>query len=101
MVALLREHGFVVLVAEDGDTALHLLDDHKVDLLLADAAMPGASGFEIGLRAKLIRPDLRLLYMTGYYAEEAAGKGIGFGKVLQKPFGIDELLVEITQALAG
>jgi two-component system, cell cycle response regulator CpdR len=101
VVALLREHGFVVLAAEDGDAALHLLDDHKVDLLLADVAMPGASGFEIGQRAKSIRPDLRLLYMTGYYAEQAADKGVRFGKVLQKPFQADELLAEITQALAS
>jgi two-component system, cell cycle sensor histidine kinase and response regulator CckA len=101
IVALLREHGFVVLVAEDGDTALRLLDGIHVDLLLADVAMPGASGFEIAQRAKSTSPDLRLLYMTGYYAEVAADKGIRYGKILRKPFGADELLAEITQALAG
>jgi two-component system, cell cycle response regulator CpdR len=101
VVALLREHGFVVLVAEDGDAALRLLGEVDVDLLLADVAMPGASGFEVAQRAKSMRPDLHLLFITGYYAEEAASKGIRFGRVLQKPFGAGELLAEITRALAG
>jgi DNA-binding response OmpR family regulator len=101
VAALLREHGFVVAVAEDGAEALRLLEDIHVDLLLADVAMPGASGFEIGQRAKSIHPGLHILYMTGFYAEQAADKGIRFGKVLQKPFRADELLAEVTRALAG
>jgi CheY-like chemotaxis protein len=100
VVALLREHGFVVLVAEDGDAALRLLVAHEVDLLLTDVAMPGINGFEIAQQAKSMRPGLRLLCMTGY-AEEAADKGILYGKVIQKPFGAGQLLAEITQALAG
>jgi len=97
--ALLREHGFAVLIAEDGYEAIRLLAAHQVDLLLTDVAMPGMSGFEMAQRAKSIRPGLRTLCMTGY-AEEAADKGIRYGKVLQKPFGAGELLAEITQALA-
>ena len=100
VVALLREHGFRVLVAEDGYEAIRLLDEYQVDLLFTDVVMPGISGFELGLQAKLIRPNLRVLYMTGY-AERAAGKGIRYGKVLQKPVRADELLAEITQALAA
>ena len=98
-VALLREHGFRVLGAEDGDEAIRLLAEHQVDLLFTDVVMPGVSGFDLGLQAKLIRPNLRILYMTGY-AEQAVGKGIRYGKVLQKPVRADELLAEITQALA-
>jgi DNA-binding response OmpR family regulator len=100
VVALLREHGFRVLAAEDGDAALRLLVAHPVDLLLADVAMLGASGFKVAQRAKSIRPDLRTLCVTGC-AEEAAGKDIRYGRVVQKPFRADELLAEITQALSG
>jgi CheY-like chemotaxis protein len=100
VVALLREHGFVVLVAEDGDAALSLLVAHQVDLLPTDVAMPGINGFETAQQAKSMRPSLRLLCMTGY-AEGAGDKGSLYGKVIQKPFGAGQLLAEITQALAG
>jgi DNA-binding NtrC family response regulator len=60
--------------------------------------MPGISGFDLGQQAKMIRPDLRVLYMTGY-AEQA--RGIRYGKVLQKPIRADELLAEVTQALGS
>ena len=100
VVALLREHGFRVLGAEDGYEAIRLLVAHQMDLMVADLVMPGISGFELGMQAKLIRPNLRVLYMTGY-AEQAAGKGIRYGKVLQKPVRADELLAEVTQALAA
>ena len=100
VIALLREHGFRVLVAENGYEAIRLLMEHHVDLLFTDVVMPGVNGFELGLQAKLIRPNLHVLYMTGY-AEQARGKGIRYGKVLQKPVRADELLAEINQALAG
>ena len=100
VVALLHEHGFRVLVAEDGYEAIRLLVEYQVDLLFTDVVMPGISGFELGLQAKLIRSNLRVLYITGY-ADQAAGKGIRYGKVLQKPVRADELLAEITRALAA
>ena len=98
---ILREHGFRVLVAEGGDEALRLLTEHQVDLLLTDVVMPGSNGFDLALHAKSIRPKLRLLYMTGYYDEQAADKGILYGRVIQKPFEAGELLAQVVQALAG
>jgi CheY-like chemotaxis protein len=99
VIALLREHGFRVLVASDGYEAIRLLVEHNVDLLFTDIAMPGISGFELAQQAKLIRPRLRVLYTTGY-AQEAAGKGILYGKILQKPIRAHEILAEVSQALA-
>jgi CheY-like chemotaxis protein len=99
---ILREHGFNVLVSEGGDEAIQLLVAHKVDLLLTDV-MPGTNGFDLALHAKSIRPNLRLLYMTGYnyYYDETADKDILYGRVIHKPFGAGQLLAEIVQALAG
>jgi CheY-like chemotaxis protein len=101
VVEVLREHGFRVLVADGADAALRVLIEHQVDLLLTDVVMPGVNGFDLALHAKSIRPDLRALYMTGYYDEQAADKGILYGRVIQKPFGAGELLAEIVHALAG
>ena len=100
VAALLLEHGFRVLVADDGYEAVRLLVEHQVDLLFSDVVMPDISGFDLGQQAKMMRPNLRVLYMTGY-AEQARGRGIRYGKVLQKPIRADELLAEVTQALGN
>ena len=98
VIELLRQHGFRALVAEDGYEAIRLLMEHPVDLLFTDVVMPGISGFELARQAKLIRPDLRVLYMTGHAEQEA--RGLRYGKLLLKPLRAAEILAEICQALA-
>ena len=88
-----------MLVARDGYEAIRLLVEHHVDLLFTDVVMPGISGFELARQAKLIRRNLSVLYATGF-ADQAKGKGIRYGKILEKPIRADEILAEISQALA-
>jgi CheY-like chemotaxis protein len=95
---LLRQHGFNVLVAANGEEALRLLAEHSVDLLFADIVMPGMSGVELARRAKELRPDLHVLYLTGHFSQ-AAGRGVRYGKLLEKPLRADQLLSEVVQAL--
>ncbi len=99
VIELLRQHGFVTLVAEDGYAAIRLLMEHRVDLLFTDIVMPGITGFELARQAKLMRPELRVLYMTGH-AEQEKG-GLRYGKLLLKPLRANEILSEICQALGG
>lgn len=98
--ALLTEHGFKVLTAEDGYGAIRVLVEQSADLLLTDVVMPGISGFELARQAKMIWPHLRVLYMTGHANRPEGREGVRYGKLLQKPIRADEILAEVCQALA-
>jgi PAS domain S-box-containing protein len=89
--ARLRRLGFEVLEAGSGGAALDLLDHAPhVDLLVADFAMPGMNGAEVARQARLRRPELPVLFVTGY-ADQAALAAVGDERVVQKPFRDDEL----------
>ncbi|HZB91693.1 MAG TPA: response regulator [Stellaceae bacterium] len=99
VIELLKQHGFSVLVATTGDEAIRLLAEHPVDLLFTDVVMPGLNGFELARQGKLLRPELRVLYLTGH-AEKTEGRGVRHGKLLMKPLRAAEILAEICQALS-
>jgi DNA-binding response OmpR family regulator len=100
VAAILRQHGFTVLVAEDGYAAIRLLMEFPVDLMFTDVVMPGLNGFELAEQAKLIRPSLRVLYATAW-GERLQDRGrVRYGKVLGKPLRAEELVAEIRRALA-
>jgi CheY-like chemotaxis protein len=65
---VLRSLGYVVHTASNPSVALPLLEEQsrRIDLLITDVVMPGMNGRELGRRAKMLRPALRVLYMTGY-----------------------------------
>jgi CheY-like chemotaxis protein len=59
--------GYSVLSARDGGEALSILEgDTPVDLLLTDIVMPGLDGITLGRRATTLRPNLKVLHVTGY-----------------------------------
>ena len=101
VVEVLRNHGFGVLCAADGYDAIRLLVEFPVDLLFTDIVMPGLSGFELAQQAKLIRPHLRVLYVSGYADEMRSGGGVRHGKLLSKPLRADDMVAEVRHALAA
>jgi two-component system, cell cycle response regulator CpdR len=80
---LLSMNGFRVLKAEDGHEALRLLTQEDVDLLFTDIVMPGLDGIELARRAKRIKPNLKIMFITGYSAK--ASEALHMGTVLYKP----------------
>ena len=89
---MLREAGHTVIEAGSGGAALERLDQRepRIDLLIADLAMPGMSGFELARAARQERPDLPILFITGF-ADIARPEDGANEIVLQKPFRADEL----------
>jgi CheY-like chemotaxis protein len=96
---ILSAKGFNVLLAANGYEATGILAERAVDLMLTDIVMPGISGFDLAMQAKLMRPGLKILYTTGY-SDQAKGGNVRYGKLLPKPLRPAELVWEINQALA-
>jgi CheY-like chemotaxis protein len=71
-----------------------------VDLLVADFAMPGMNGVEVAQQARARRPDLPVLFVTGY-ADQTALAGVGEERVVQKPFRDDELERKVRAVVGG
>jgi len=87
---VLSELGYTVLTASDGLEALEVLGHHPgdVQLLITDVVMPKMSGRELAARVTALRPDIRVLYSSGYAADAMGedgviGEGINF---LAKPY---------------
>jgi CheY-like chemotaxis protein len=100
ILQILSVRNFRVLAAADGYEAIRLLVAHHVDIMLTDIMMPGLTGYELTAQAKLIRPNLRVLYTTGYDGKAAGREMAGrYGKVLPKPVRAEELVGEIEQLL--
>ena len=96
---LLSMTGFRVLKAEDGYEALRLLTQENVDLLFTDIVMPGLDGIELARRAKRIRPDLKIMFVTGYSAKSS--EAMHLGRVLYKPMRAHEIDAELRSFMAA
>jgi two-component system, cell cycle sensor histidine kinase and response regulator CckA len=88
--AILREHGYTVLTADNGEHALDVAEQHggSIDVLLTDVVMPRLNGAQLSARLGIRRPAARVLYMTGY----AGMPRLPDGRIVQKPFTTDVLL---------
>jgi DNA-binding NtrC family response regulator len=98
----LKSMGHAVARAASGLAALEIIDRKEpLDLLLTDVVMPGLHGFNLARMAVLRRPDIRILYMSGYTEVEEITKDTGprYGKLLEKPLRPDQLKAEIDEAL--
>jgi signal transduction histidine kinase/CheY-like chemotaxis protein len=98
----LEKLGYKVLPARDGPEALHLAEHEPVPihLLITDVVMPGLSGPGLVSQMKSLRPDIKVLLMSGY-PEDHAGRNPDFDpqSFLQKPFEMADLAQKIRAAL--
>jgi two-component system, cell cycle sensor histidine kinase and response regulator CckA len=102
---ILRRGGYTVLEACNADEALHICSTHNgpIDLILTDVVMPGLSGRDLAERLRPLRPEARVLYMSGYSDERLAGYGVA-GETLNligKPFNPAALLERVRTVMRG
>jgi two-component system cell cycle sensor histidine kinase/response regulator CckA len=93
---ILDSHGYTVLTAGDGPTALQIAEEHDgpIDVLLSDVVMPHMLGKEVAERISGLRPGIRVLFMSGYAQSVVPGHD-----VVDKPFTEAILLTRIRELL--
>ena len=99
----LEERGYRVLVAADGETAVAVADAHPgpIHLVLSDVVMPRMGGPELARRMADMRPEARVLFMSGYSNDAVSRQGVlGSGvSLLEKPFTAQALARAVREAL--
>ena len=101
-VDALHELGYAVVQAADAEQALGVLAlQSKIDLLFTDVVMPGANGRKLADQARIDRPDLKVLFTTGYTKNAIVHNGMldAGVNVLAKPFTIDQLARKVRKVL--
>ncbi len=99
----LRRQGYVVLHGMDGNEALRIAEGHEdlIHLLVTDMAMPNVGGKELAHRLRRVRPEIKVLFMSGYPDHPALTGGDASLQttVLQKPFSLDTLAHKVRSVL--
>lgn len=101
---MLSAHGYSILQASNADEAMDILtQQNEIDLLFTDISMPGEmNGVQLAGRATALRPDLKLLFTTGF--DDGAIPDMNLARqydVLNKPYQPDKLYSAIYKALAA
>ncbi|HEX5279673.1 MAG TPA: response regulator [Micropepsaceae bacterium] len=89
----LRDAGFTVLEASNGTMALQALKEHpEIGLMISDIKMPGMSGYEVAQEGLMMRPELKIVLMTGYAQDPMPARFAEANvQLLYKPFNFDLL----------
>jgi PAS domain S-box-containing protein len=98
IVEILNDLGYQVLEAADGPAALRIVQSaQRIDLLVTDVGLPGLNGRQVADAARVNRPNLKVLFMTGYAERAADNEFLEAGmEVIPKPFTMETLAGRIS-----
>jgi PAS domain S-box-containing protein len=104
ILEMLGEQGYRTIEAGDGPSGLHQLHmNEQIDLLITDVGLPGMNGRQLADLARETRPDLKILFITGYAESVAIADGFlqpGM-EMITKPFDLDHLSRRIRAMISG
>jgi CheY-like chemotaxis protein len=104
-VRILNRQGYRVWEANDGVEALRVCEQHKepIDLMLTDVVMPQMGGLELAEKVQPLRPQMKVLFTSGYMDDAVVHKGIlnSGSHFLQKPFSPTVLARKVREVLDG
>ncbi|MGV3679971.1 MAG: response regulator [Acidovorax sp.] len=102
---VLRDLGYEVLEAHDGLSGLDQLRarERRIDLLITDVGLPGLNGRQVAEAASAERPDLKILFMTGYAETISASQPFASPgmEIMTKPFEVDDMTRRVRALLDG
>ncbi len=100
---ILTSLGYTVLMAMDGEQAIRCSEDHKgkIQLLLTDVVMPKLNGKEVALRLHPVRPEMKVLYMSGYTNHSIVSRGVLDAGIefLEKPLSPTSVAAKVREVL--
>jgi DNA-binding response OmpR family regulator len=103
VVQTLEEAGFLVRQAAEAQSALEMLrTDQTIRLMVTDVGLPGLNGRRLAEAARAQRPDMKVLFMTGYADSALLAQALpaGYG-LITKPFDLDDLAARAQALLAA
>jgi CheY-like chemotaxis protein len=104
VVEVLEDAGYRVLEAGDGPSGLAILESAEaVDRLVSDVGLPGLNGRQLADRARETRPDLKVLFITGYTENATLASGFlqpGM-EMITKPFAVEALAGKVQEMLGA
>lgn len=100
---ILKMYGYNVLEAQDGEDALKVSEAHEdpIHLMLTDVVMPGMNGRELAERIRLLYPNTKVLFMSGYTDDAISHLGVlepGM-EFIEKPFSPESLALKVRKTL--
>ncbi len=103
IIDVLKMYGSAALEAKDGEEALRLCEHHQgpIHLMLTDVVMPQMSGRQLAERMASLRPQMKVLFMSGYTDNAIVHHGVlnEDTAYIQKPFSPDDLIKKIREVL--
>ncbi|WP_406856141.1 PAS domain S-box protein [Alsobacter sp. KACC 23698] len=102
VLEVLADLGLSALEADDGPGGLSILrSDQPVDLLISDVGLPGLNGRQLADAARAVRPELKVLFMTGYAETTVTNNFLERGmSLIAKPFAIDTFAAQVRDLLS-